>query len=592
MARLAVPAPDDLSHREFTLAPSDVTVENDPFALRFSPDSQKKETVAKAINSLCAKFKDDDCSDDPSKWCAVRQSSGLWLRAEVLACYSDEDNFVNSAEVQHIDEGFKEIVDITNIFPLDQSLLAYPPQSIRVIPDQVIVKDVTKLVQLFNEYPDMKIRIRIKNTKGKSDRPYFMALKSSFEIGHEEFIDFGELCEKLNIGYRIKAQNTAAVTVNSDDNDVVSVEKLPEGLANSETGNKNNVEDVKPPSVVSTESDTSMVFENTDMCTNAETTSGRKKSSDDSDSSAVVSPKRCETPKENAGGADECLELSQQGVNWMVRRNMQQASRINERTERKIKTCISFLRFGMCAVGNNCPNSHDLTSENTVVRGRNRFIYECLSIELHQRSIMFVMISHLNEDFYFYVVPVYGTQDIWSVLEQKHLAAINVEEIQTRLYEFYGPQREGMVPRAGLLIGQMVSVYVNENQGPSGWHRGKLLEMDASNNQYKIFLIDHGGEVWVPTSNAFSLEPKFLEWPTQAIRVSLADVRLKKGVLVSDIIPCLIKHVYIMQVDERSTVDEYVVNLFSDDGVTSLAEALESKGFIEFLDEPYELMMH
>lgn len=87
MARLAVPAPDDLSHREFTLAPSDVTVENDPFALRFSPDSQKKETVAKAINSLCAKFKDDDCSDDPSKWCAVRQSSGLWLRAEVLACY-------------------------------------------------------------------------------------------------------------------------------------------------------------------------------------------------------------------------------------------------------------------------------------------------------------------------------------------------------------------------------------------------------------------------------------------------------------------------------------------------------------------------
>ncbi|XP_022662642.1 uncharacterized protein LOC111250920 isoform X2 [Varroa destructor] len=545
MARLAVPAPDDLSHREFTLAPSDVTVENDPFALRFSPDSQKKETVAKAINSLCAKFKDDDCSDDPSKWCAVRQSSGLWLRAEVLACYSDEDNFVNSAEVQHIDEGFKEIVDITNIFPLDQSLLAYPPQSIRVIPDQVIVKDVTKLVQLFNEYPDMKIRIRIKNTKGKSDRPYFMALKSSFEIGHEEFIDFGELCEKLNIGYRIKAQNTAAVTVNSDDNDVVSVEKLPEGLANSETGNKNNVEDVKPPSVVSTESDTSMVFENTDMCTNAETTSGRKKSSDDSDSSAVVSPKRCETPKENAGGADECLELSQQGVNWMVRRNMQQASRINERTERKIKTCIRF-----------------------------------------------VMISHLNEDFYFYVVPVYGTQDIWSVLEQKHLAAINVEEIQTRLYEFYGPQREGMVPRAGLLIGQMVSVYVNENQGPSGWHRGKLLEMDASNNQYKIFLIDHGGEVWVPTSNAFSLEPKFLEWPTQAIRVSLADVRLKKGVLVSDIIPCLIKHVYIMQVDERSTVDEYVVNLFSDDGVTSLAEALESKGFIEFLDEPYELMMH
>lgn len=43
--------------------------------------------------------------------------------------------------------------------------------------------------------------------------------------------------------------------------------------------------------------------------------------------------------------------------------------------------------------------------------------------------------------------------------------------------------QEGMVPRAGLLIGQMVSVYVNENQGPSGWHRGKLLEMDASNNQ-------------------------------------------------------------------------------------------------------------
>lgn len=40
--------------------------------------------------------------------------------------------------------------------------------------------------------------------------------------------------------------------------------------------------------------------------------------------------------------------------------------------------------------------------------------------------------------------------------------------------------------------------------------------------RYKIFLIDHGGEVWVPTSNAFSLEPKFLEWPTQAIRVSLA----------------------------------------------------------------------
>lgn len=97
------------------------------------------------------------------------------------------------------------------------------------------------------------------------------------------------------------------MTVNSDDNDVVSVEKLPEGLANSETGNKNNVEDVKPPSVVSTESDTSMVFENTDMCTNAETTSGRKKSSDDSDSSAVVSPKRCETPKENAGGAGKKL---------------------------------------------------------------------------------------------------------------------------------------------------------------------------------------------------------------------------------------------------------------------------------------------
>lgn len=74
--------------------------------------------------------------------------------------------------------------------------------------------------------------------------------------------------------------------------------------------------------------------------------------------------------------------------------------------------------------------------------------------------------------------------------------------------------------------------------------------------------------------------------------VCFSDVRLKKGVLVSDIIPCLIKHVYIMQVDERSTVDEYVVNLFSDDGVTSLAEALESKGFIEFLDEPYELVMH
>lgn len=55
------------------------------------------------------------------------------------------------------------------------------------------------------------------------------------------------------------------------------------------------------------------------------------------------------------------------------------------------------------------------------------------------------MISHLNEDFYFYVVPVYGTQDIWSVLEQKHLAAINVEEIQTRLYEFYGPQRVSTV---------------------------------------------------------------------------------------------------------------------------------------------------
>lgn len=42
---------------------------------------------------------------------------------------------------------------------------------------------------------------------------------------------------------------------------------------------------------------------------------------------------------------DECLELSQQGVNWMVRRNMQQASRINERTERKIKTCVKSVKL-------------------------------------------------------------------------------------------------------------------------------------------------------------------------------------------------------------------------------------------------------
>lgn len=80
-------APLDLSCAEYSVTAEDITVETQPFAVRFTPNPEEEERFIEKLQESCKKYSPDDHADEPETWCAVTDAEGNWSRAEILCYY-------------------------------------------------------------------------------------------------------------------------------------------------------------------------------------------------------------------------------------------------------------------------------------------------------------------------------------------------------------------------------------------------------------------------------------------------------------------------------------------------------------------------
>ncbi|OQR70897.1 hypothetical protein BIW11_11330 [Tropilaelaps mercedesae] len=581
-----VPAPNHLMGRVFDLTGADVTVETNPFALRFIPDRDDKDRISKQVHDACAAYSPEDHTEDPMRWCAFRRADGSWSRAEVLCCYNDECGFVTEVEVLCIDDGFCDIVPITRIFPLDPSLLMAPPQSVRVVADGVQITNVDEASRLFHEHPEMKIRIRVRSLAGISVRPHINALKCTIELSHEESIDFGELCRRLGIGSIQVDQKPLSEIHQPEDRTVKQGDAPTTATSASDAGS--SVE-LNPGSAVVYGELRDLSTEEVLRSRSASNHSDELASSSDyyealdtvdppQPSQTIVNESSDQNSRPDTGRTHEvqdALEMYRGQEEQRVRRILQQTGKIKAKNERRLRVCKEFARNGECSQGEYCPFLHEQSTTQLAVQHPSSIIVECHPIELNAGDTVFVMVSHVHETFDFYVILVYGHRSIWDVLSEQPLDTINVEQIQNKLAQVYDPIRASgkTNTRASLIPGQMVSVWL-EHDELRGWHRGKLMRFLPLNDRAQVFLLDHGCQVEALRGNVFKLDEHFFEWPMQAVRCKLDGTRLRHGVSSAAVMKYLRGQLLIMHVTHQLDPANVVVTLYTESASKSVAEEL------------------
>ncbi|XP_040573520.1 uncharacterized protein [Lepeophtheirus salmonis] len=232
-----------------------------------------------------------------------------------------------------------------------------------------------------------------------------------------------------------------------------------------------------------------------------------------------VSPNSCFTIKSDISTWDPAKKDYEEQNNTLAYRSdnidcvLDQKYTIGPNGKEADPICKFYRSRRHCPQGNKCQFLHCALDDPKAFAGQDVTYDQLEELELPQiDSLVVAQVTTIISLSHFYIILPFGPYDIQSPsFNTQEISKIS--ELNKELNNIY--ERKKVKQNSNpLFLGDVV---VAKHSKDNYWYRARVINVDDDQNMATVFYVDYGEKNYVPRSQICSIDPRFLQFPFQAI---------------------------------------------------------------------------